>query len=123
MVYAQLLPNLEGNIFLLNAISALWFPTDGPQHILQRLFPGLSRGPRTGPSPGVWVRLTRAGVSLWFIGVPYFASMPCGHSKTLPTGTTALWQNHNLVRDYRSRESPETFSASTLFCKEERHGY
>lgn len=49
MVYAQPLPNLEGNIFLLNAISALWFPTDGPQHILQRLFPGLSRGPRTGP--------------------------------------------------------------------------
>lgn len=76
------------------------------------------------PSPGVWARLTCVGASLWFISVPYFASMPCGHSKALPKGTTALWQKLSLVRDYRSRASPETFSTSTLFCKEgERHDH
>lgn len=123
MVYAQPLQNLEGNLFLLNAISARWFPTYGPQHILQRLFPGLSRDPRTGPQFSS-VGKAHTCRSLWFTGVYYLASMPCGHSKALPKGTTASWQKPNLVRDYRSGASPETFSASTLLCKEgERHGH
>lgn len=49
MACAQLLWNLEGNIFLLNASSVCWFPTDDPWHIQQRLSPGLSRGSRTRP--------------------------------------------------------------------------
>ena len=79
MVCAQPLQNLEGNLFLLNAISARWFPTHGPRHILRRLFPGLSRGPRTGPQSRS-VGKAHTCRSLWFISVPYLASMSCGHS-------------------------------------------